>query len=314
MVILGEVYTGLVRNSTAVPHEAAAQLLALVVGEQVRQTRRPMPAAVSPTQLTGIDCQVTGRSGAGTRVVGTVESRAVLTGGRVLQGSAFVRLTPGRNGHRLPWSHYLARPGLAETLGRYRTEDLAAGFLEGRTTADLDLGAIAMRTAAEANSADILDHRASMKVAPTRIRWVAAPQDTGDTALEFHSRTADLRTMHLRLPPAELVDVAGLCEVVAVHDWLLTAQQYLLERYATRSGEPAEGGGSLRSAVELLHLWMPEARLSPMWLSLWKALDRVAGMTPQWNTSVNRIRDALSLALLDASVAAKHRAIESGSR
>jgi hypothetical protein len=301
MVILGEVYTGLVRNSTAVPHDAAAQVLALVVGEPVRQTRRPMPASVSPTQLTGVDCQVTGRTGAATRVVGSVRSHAVLTGGRVLQGSAWLRLAPGHHGHRLPWAHYLARPGTAETLGGYDTDNLVSGFLAERAAADIDVGAIAKRTMDLANSSHVLDRRPAMKIGPVRIRWAATTNDAEDIALEFHTRTDDLRTVHFRLPETALDGLTEFCEILALHDWLLTAQQYLLDRYTTRTAEAADRDRPLRSAVELLHLWMPEARLHPKWIPLWEALDREAGMTPLWTTSKSRIRDEVSLALLTSA-------------
>jgi hypothetical protein len=300
MLILGEVHTGLLRNSTAVSPAVSARMLAFVAGEQVIQTQRPLPIAVSPAQLTGVDCDLVGRSGAATRAVGTVESRAVLTGGRILQGSAWLRVERAAHGRRLPWAHYLARPGCVETMSRHTTADLGDGFLRGRTTSALDLAAICRRGMEKAQEAKHLDSTAPFKVPQTRVRWFATTQDDDKPAtVAFGVEDETVRTVRLRLHPEALVDGVDLCESLALHDWLLSAQQHLIERGV--AGGAAAGGPvtQLRSAVELLHLWMPAARMRPSWSKLWEALDREAGLTLQWTTSMHRIRDALNLALLE---------------
>ena len=300
MMILGEVHTGLLRNSTAVNPAVADRMLAFVAGEQVLQARRPLPSALSPVQLTGVDCALIGRSGAQTRAVGTVESRAVLTGGRVLQGSSWLHVERGAHGRRLPWAHYLSRPGQVETLGKHSIEDLGAGFLGGRASTALDLAAISRRTMEQAQQAPQLDAAVPFKVPQTRLRWYAtaqSPQRPPEIAFGLEEQT--VRTVRLCLHPPMLTDVVVLAESLALHDWLLSAQEHLLERGI--SAGPAAGGRvqQLGSAVELLHLWMPEARMRPSWAPLWRALDAEAGLTLQWTTSMQRIRDALHLALLE---------------
>ena len=315
MLILGEGHTGLLRNSTAVSHTVSARMLAFVAGEQVIQAQRPLPSAVSPTQLTGVDCNLIGRSGAATRAVGTVESRAVLTGGRILQGSAWLRVERGEHGRRLPWAHYLARPGRVETMSRHTTEDLGDGFLGGRTASALDLAAICRRSMEKAQEVKQLDSTAPFRVPQTRVRWFATTQDDDKpAAVAFGVEDEAVRTVRLRLHPDALADAVELCESLALHDWLLSAQQHLIERGV--AGGPAAGGAvtQLGSAVELLHLWMPAARMRPSWSKLWEALDREAGLTLQWTTSMHRIRDALNLALLERPPSAVGASRSAGSR
>ena len=315
MLILGEVHTGLLRNSTAVSHTVSARLLAFVLGEQVIQAQRPLPSAVSPTQLTGVDCNLVGRSGAAIRAVGPGESRAVLTGGRILPGSAWLRVERAEHGRRLPWAHYLARPGRVETMSRHATEDLGDGFLRGRTASALDLAAICRRSMEKAQEAKQLDSTAPFKVPQTRVRWFATSQEDDKPAVvAFGVEDEAVRTVRLRLHPDALADAVDLGESLALHDWLLSAQQHLIERGV--AGGPAAGGTvtQLASAVELLHLWMPAARMRPSWSKLWEALDREAGLTLQWTTSMHRIRDALNLALLERPPSVVGTSRSAGSR
>ncbi|GAB3965390.1 hypothetical protein [Plantactinospora veratri] len=67
MLTLGEVHTGLLQNSSSLSLENTAQLLDLLVGQRVRRSERPIAYAVSPDQLTGVDCRLPTRSGSRTR-------------------------------------------------------------------------------------------------------------------------------------------------------------------------------------------------------------------------------------------------------
>src|SRR5512142_2830727 len=104
-------------HTAAVSPAVAEQVLALLHGERVRLSNRPIAHAVSPWTVTGIDCRVGVRSGAQVRGVGTLAGHVTLTGGRVLQGSVVAQLARSPDGGRRPWSHYLARPGVVETIG-----------------------------------------------------------------------------------------------------------------------------------------------------------------------------------------------------
>src|SRR5262249_13005278 len=143
---MGEVHTGLLRNSVAISPAKAIGLLGFVVGEKVRTFERPIPQALSPERLTGVDCQLAGPSGGRMRAIGTVVSRATITGGHLVQGSAHVRVVQGFAGRRLPWSHYLALPGTVETVGKTTPDNVTEGFVSVRSGTDvLDLNAIAGR-------------------------------------------------------------------------------------------------------------------------------------------------------------------------
>src|SRR4051812_47627384 len=88
LVALGVVHTGLLQHSTALSAAACQRILALLPGERVHTFERPISYAVSPELLTGVDCQLAGAAGAAPRAVGSVATRAAITGGHVLQGSA----------------------------------------------------------------------------------------------------------------------------------------------------------------------------------------------------------------------------------
>src|SRR5581483_6062506 len=93
--------------------------------------------------LTGVDCNLVGASGADVRVVGTVVSRAVLTGGHLVQSSSFAQPRRQSGGRRRGWSHYLAHPGVLETIGGAAAADLGLGFVQGGAAPGAaDLGAI----------------------------------------------------------------------------------------------------------------------------------------------------------------------------
>ena len=74
-----------------------------------------------------------------------------------------------------------------------------------------------------------------------------------------------LRTVELVLAPQDMpAAVAGLCEDLALHDWLLTTLSSLMEAVVTRSGNGQEHVERCVPVLEhLLHLWLPGARVRP---------------------------------------------------
>jgi hypothetical protein len=112
----------------------------------------------------------------------------------------------------------------------------------------------------------------------------------------FTVQSDTLRTLELRVGPGDLRDAIGLCEDLALHDWLLSTMVSLLEITLTSTRPVGEKIARLRPAIEhLLHLWMPGARVSDEVLPVWADIERRPGFTRQWDASVNWIRDQISI-------------------
>lgn len=306
-VVIGEVHTALLQHSTAVTPSTGAELLALTVGERVRQSERPIAYTVSPPQLTGVDCDLPAVSGSGrhtglarVRAVGTIRTSAVLTGGHVLQGSAYATVVPSPGHRRQPWSHYLSRPGVLELLGRSDQLDLAGGHLHhgGQRPGLLDLGAIGSRTIDQIQASPRINRAAPFRSARTGLRWAVADGGT------FEFRLVDGTTRTARLPriAADAQAAAVLCEDIALHDWLLTTLLSLVGRTPAATAGRRRVIERLAPALDyLLHLWMPAARVAVEWKPIWHGLNEFPGMTRQWQTNVDRVRDQLALAVIEAS-------------
>lgn len=307
MLLLGEVHTGLLQHSTSLSSSQSERLLAFMRGERVRRFERPIGHVVSPELLTGVDCRLPTASGARVRAVGTIRYRTSLTGGHVLQGSSVVAVTRGRSGVRQPWSHYLARPGRVEVLGKADLADVAQGFVAVRPSgALLNLGAISQRVMDEVQALPQLDRSPPLRIGRTRMRWVAITDQDPPTGtniprgeVTYVVESGRLRTLRLRCGSHQAGAVAELCEDLALHDWLLSALLEVIERSQIGASSRAEVVERLRPAVEyLLHLWMPAARLAPTVTEFWSSLERRPGFTRQWQTTVDRIRDQLALSTI----------------
>ncbi|GAA5195300.1 SCO2521 family protein [Rugosimonospora acidiphila] len=280
--------------------------------QPVRWSSRPIAYAVTQDLLTGVDCRLPA-AGSGTRCVGTVRSHAALTGGRVLQGSAHVAVARSEHNRRLPWSHYLSRPGVVETIGTERLPEVVAGFSGSpQQSGSLDLGSIGTRVMNTVQDSPQFDGRLPFRMARTTLRWIVAPTDLRlpDTATVQFTVDGEVRrilVLRLDLDLAEeaLEQVVALCEDLALHDWLLTALEQLIERSQIGSGPPVQVVERLKPAIDqLLHLWMPAARIHPELMELWQSLERRPGFTRQWRAGVDRVRDQLTantIALLSSA-------------
>ncbi len=302
MLTLGEVHTGLLGNRSSVTQRLATQMLCLLVGERVRRSERPIMYAVSPDLLTGVDCRLATSSGARVRGIGTVVSRAAITGGHVLQGSTYAQVVTSGANRRLPWSHYLSRPGVIETLGKTDRVDLAGGFLTAKQAPiSLDLGAISGRVMDMVQRSTELDRIPPFKMARTRLRWVVSVDAAQPAAshARFTINSATVRTLRLTVVENDLSAAVELCEDLALHDWLLTALLEMIQRSRIGEGPRPQVVDRLRPAIDyLLHLWMPAARLKESMLPLWGSLERQPGFTKQWEASVSRIRDQVALSTI----------------
>jgi hypothetical protein len=306
MLMLGEVSTGLLRHSISVSPRTAGDLMMLRRDQPVRSSSRPIAHAVSQDLLTGVDCRLATGTDGGPRCVGTVRSHAAMTGGRVLQGSAYVGVTRSQHNRRLPWSHYLSRPGIVETIGAGRLPEVVTAFAGTQQPGSLDLGSIGTRVMNTVQDSDRLDGGLPFRMARTSLRWIVVPTELplADSAtVQFTVDGDSRRTLVLRLdvdPAGETPErVVDLCEDLALHDWLLTALEELIDRSQIGSGPPALVVDQLKPAIDqLLHLWMPAARLDPALVELWQSLERRPGFSRQWRASVDRVRDQLTVSTI----------------
>jgi len=301
---IGTVRTGLLRHSSAVSQDRAVQLLGLVPGEHVARSGRPLSYAVSPELLTGIDCALPSSTRSRVRGIGTVASRAVITGGRVVQASAYTTLVRAGHSQRRPWSYYLARPGVVEAIRKINFNDAADGFtavedeFRGiRTTilADQVMGLV--------QESSLLDGKRPFAAQRTTLHWTLESIESRDERKSGHLRFVIvndvLRTLRIAATPESLGSVVDFCEELALHDWLLGTLLALIDRAGFGQGDWRRTSGGIRPAIDhLLHLWMPGARVSPELLPLRDGLDRRLGLTQQWKASTDRIRDQLSLGVL----------------
>ncbi|MEV6344954.1 SCO2521 family protein [Actinoplanes sp. NPDC051851] len=299
MLILGEVQTAALRHSGSVPRDLAENALALMAGERVRVSERPISYAVSPQTFTGVDCRIAARSGAKVRGVGTLSGRVCLTGGRVLQGSVVAQIDPVIGGHRQSWGHYLARPGVVESLGRIDLPGSAAAHLVAdRSQSTMGMGSLCNRLIAEVQGSPVLDRRPPVRARRTVLRWAVLTDEATETPrIRFSVHDDGLRTVRLVLGRMAMPDIIALCEDLALHDWLLTALMTVIEGSQIGVDEPSQSVRRLRPAVDhLLHLWMPAARLGGAGLSIWEGLESRPGLSRQWDASVRRIRDQMAMA------------------
>ena len=295
----GEVRTGLLPSFQALDGRTAAQLLRLRADEQVRVSERPNLYALSPEVLTGVDCRLPTSNGAKVRAVGTVAARAALTEGRVLQSTAYFSTPAAGPDVRRPWGHYLVRPGVVEPFGKLPEQATAEGVLRGGGRGDLDLGMIAEGLLAQLVRHPLLDHKAPFKSRRTQLRWAArrSPEGEGPSLDRFTLAEDGLRTVELRVPEGiEAAAVAGLCEDLALHDWLLTTVVHMLENSRLGAADGPAAVLALRPAVDhLLHLWMPRAHVDRTLGHLWDVLEREPGFSRQWENLRQRIRDQLAI-------------------
>ena len=311
MFVIGEVHTGLLQHSHALPERDVARLLSLVAGERVRQSSRPISYAISPELLTGLDCEMATESGRAVRVVGTAVCRAAVLGGHVLQGSSFTRISAEWDRQRQPWGHYLAQPGVLKAVGKADASALTSGHLKAAPAPPLlDLGAVSGRTIDIVQRTGLLDRRAPFRTARTRLRWTArlAEAESADGAaaeasVEFALADPQSRTLALSCPVLDVREAVQLCEDVAFHDWLLTTVITLVERAQIGGASRPEVIARLGPVIDYLaHLWLPTARLSPATAPLWRLLEQRPGFSRQWHNLITRVRDQVTL----ASVAAWH--------
>jgi len=298
---IGEVHTGLLLTSTAVSDDTAGELLAIVPGRSVRTRQRPIRYAWSPEVLTGVDCSAPLAGRGEVRVVGTPATQLSLTDGRIIQARTHATFRQAPDARRRPWAHYLTQPGVLEVLGKSSEESLAAGFLqESATTAVLDLGSVNVRVLAAVQRGAGLDRNPPFRSRRTRLRWSAEYSDL-EQEIVFTLGTDGLRTVRLRAAEPDPRVLADFCADLALHDWLLSTLLNIVDRALARSRPAPELISMLRPGIDhLVHAWMPAAHVSKTLDRIWQELDLRAGFSLQWQKTVERIRDQLSVGVIEA--------------
>ncbi|MGH3245986.1 MAG: SCO2521 family protein [Trebonia sp.] len=298
---IGEVHTSLLLTSTAVSDDIAVELLAIAPGRSVRTRQRPIRYARSPEVLTGVDCSAPLAERREVRIVGTPATQLSLTDGRIIQAGTRATFRHDPAGRRRPWAHYLAQPGVLEVLGKASEESLAVGSLQGpATTVALDLGAVNMRILAAIQRSEGLDRNPPFRSRRTRLRWSAEPSD-GKQEIVFTLGADGLRTVRLRAAEPDPRALADFCADLALHDWLLSTLLDIVDHSLARSRPATELISMLRPAIDhLVHAWMPAAHVSKRLDPIWQELDLRAGFSLQWQKTVERIRDQLSVGVIEA--------------
>jgi len=302
VLIVGEVDTGLLRGRDPSSTDDGRRLVDLVLGERVLVATRPRGYVRSPERPVGVDCPL-GAPGAARQVrgIGTALQRAAITDREVVQGSAYATLVQAGQSARQPWSHYLARPGFIETVGRTRWAELADSLAAPeRPPGALDLGAVARRATDDVQASARGGGADPFRAARSRLRWVARVEPGEAVLCGAHFEVVDRRLRLLRFTTSQsaAADIAAACEDVALHDWLLSTLIESVHKAAIGLQPRAETLKRLLPAIDrLLHLWMPAARADALTERVWATLEQRAGFSRQWSTLVNRIRDQLSVAV-----------------
>jgi hypothetical protein len=298
LLTIGEIHTGLLLTSTAVSADTAAELLAIVPGGSVRTRQRPIRYAWSPEVLTGVDCFAPLADNREVRIVGTPVTQLSLTDGHIIQAGTHATFRDEYAGRRRPWAHYLAQPGVLEVLGKASEESLATGFLRGpATTTALDLGAVNVRAIAAIQRSEHLDRNP-----PFRSRRTSAAESANSAQeIVFTLGPDGLRTVRLRATEPSPRALADFCADLALHDWLLSTLVDLVDRAVARNRPAAELISLLRPGIDhLVHTWMPAAHASRTLDRIWQELDLRSGFSLQWQKTVERIRDQLSVGIVEA--------------
>ena len=206
------------------------------------------------------------REGRG-RGIGTVLCHAVVTNGRILQGSAHVALAEATSKERREWRHYLRRQGVVEVLGSPKPHNIIDGYLADVSPArGLDLTSISDRIIDDVQQSDTLNHTTALRASTAVVRWAATLAPNAKPTVGIAK--SDLPNFHvIRLSgaPDDLPMLIRFCEEFALHEWLLTTvQDVIVPRAETDIARDQDPLDSLLFALnELVPLWMPPTHLSP---------------------------------------------------
>lgn len=282
-------------------------LLGLLPGEPARSRSRPVRIAWSPDLLTGVDCAAPLQPAMRrARLVGTLRSTVSVTEGRLLQVATSALVRRGVPDCRHPWSYYLSQPGTVELLGSVPDDAVATGFLTATRGPDtLDIAAVNSRLLAKVQKSAGLDHRPPFRARRTQVRWVSRASGQDRQHADFTIGPEESRTLSLEIPDRLNPALGEFCSDLALHDWLLSSLRDLVDRALAGAPPRQRALRGLRQATEnLVHTWMPGARVDDGLAALWAELESRARLTTQWDTAVTRVRDYIQARLAEGLLAA----------
>ena len=184
-------------------------------------------------------------------------------------------------------------------LGTESEDNLAAGFLGWQPNGKaLDLGAINIRALAAIQRSDLLDKNPPFRQ-PADPSALVSPEHRVGQGDHLHARrrgSAHRAAAGYRDRPAS---ARRFCADLALHDWLLSVLRELVERAVARRRPAAELVAMLRPGIDhLVHAWMPAAHASRQLIEIWQEFDRGSAFSLQWQKTVERIRDRLSVGMM----------------
>ncbi|MGY0501149.1 SCO2521 family protein [Nocardia sp. FBN12] len=301
LVVLGEIHTCLLPHSVTLDGQATEELLSTVAGATVLRRERPGPLPFSPRRATGVDCHLGWGTVTTARAVGTVESTAVVVGGRLSQLSAHTTVVRARQKKRMPWSHYLGQVGVTEVIGdlpdhEFADKALAAAYFAPPGPNTLDLASICARHLDELRSSPVLDQRPPLRAPATRLRWTAIIGGTAGPTVSMRIEDKLSRTLRVTVRQAtDLPDALRFCQDVAVHDWLLTVIDAKVSA-AERFSDGRQVAVLAPVFEHLAHLWMPGAQVSAAMRAPWRDLQAAANFSKHWTARVEQMRRRIEVA------------------
>lgn len=291
----GEVRTCLLQNLGTLSTSATVALMQLTPGSPVSKVERPIRRVVSPEQVTGVDCKLRVAREGRARAIGTVLSHAIVTNGRVLQGSAHVALTTAGSNERREWRHYLRHQGVVEVIGSPNPNNLMDGFLSDTMPAQgLDLTSISDRIIDTVQQSPKLDYHTALRAGTAVVRWAATLHPDNVPMVGIVKRDlANTHAVRLEGRPDDLPMLIRFCEEFALHEWLLTTvKDVIVARAETdieRDRDPLDS--LLFGLNQLVPLWMPPRHLSERMKALWDGVENRTHYTDVFDRQVARVRD-----------------------
>ncbi|MQY17694.1 SCO2521 family protein [Nocardia macrotermitis] len=321
--VLGQIQTCLLPSRQVLDAPASVELLsAMKFGRPVVSRERPVSLAISPDRLEGVDCSLAQyradrAEGKRVHVIGTVASRMVVIGGRILQSSSQTTVIRARRSDRRLWAHYLSKPGTIEAVsGAASGGSLVDGYLRPPAEDLLDLTSICGRMSNLTRVDFRLDQRVPIRrTGTTRLRWAVEVGEPSKCPLSFSFRLDDdtTRSVRIILPQQHIAAAQRFCEDLATHDWLLTAVGRVAESFRAFETQPDAVLDELSPVLdELVPLWMPGAHASPLLRPIWEGLEFDPGFSRQWTARVGQLRDRMTTTTLKALQHSKARHAGSG--